>query len=141
MDIPDVNVLINAFRSDLPHHALCRAWLAERAQGDSHFGISPLALCGFVRIVTNHKAFFDPNTAKEAFAFANSLLDSDHCVQVNPGERHWSIFTRLCLEQKAAGNLVPDAYFAAIAIEHSSRWVTLDRDYLQFRELQTMILA
>ena len=25
--LPDVNVLIYAFRSDTPHHALCRQWL------------------------------------------------------------------------------------------------------------------
>jgi len=29
MILPDVNVLIYAFRKDLPQHRVCRPWLAE----------------------------------------------------------------------------------------------------------------
>ena len=32
----------------------------------------------------------------------------------------------------AKGNLVPDAYFAALAIEHGCEWITADRDYSRF---------
>jgi len=33
-----------------------------------------------------------------------------NAVLVAPGERHWDIFTSLCLGAGARGNLVPDAY-------------------------------
>ena len=37
---------------------------------------------------------------------------------VQEGSRHWGIFERLCLKAGARGNLVPDAYFAALSEYH-----------------------
>ncbi|BCA56555.1 hypothetical protein W02_36950 [Nitrospira sp. KM1] len=34
------------------------------------------------------------------------------------------------------GNLVPDAYLAALAIESGSEWITTDRDYYRFPGLR-----
>jgi uncharacterized protein len=57
-------------------------------------------------------------------------------VPIVPGQRHWEIFTRLCREANAKGNLVPDAYLAALAIESGSEWMTTDRDYGRFPGLR-----
>ncbi|MCS6303491.1 MAG: hypothetical protein H8K07_07485 [Nitrospira sp.] len=38
-------------------------------------------------------------------------------MTIAPGERHWEIFQRLCREANAKGNLVADAYLAALAFE------------------------
>lgn len=43
---------------------------------------------------------------------------------------------RLCAEVSANGNLVPDAYLAALAIESGSEWVTTDRYFARFRGLR-----
>jgi predicted nucleic acid-binding protein len=43
---------------------------------------------------------------------------------------------RLCRESDVRGNLVPDAWFAALAIEAGCEWVTLDRDYTRFPGLR-----
>jgi predicted nucleic acid-binding protein len=53
-----------------------------------------------------------------------------------PGVRHWSIFADLCRASNARGNLVQDAWFAALAIESGCEWITLDRDYAKFPELR-----
>jgi predicted nucleic acid-binding protein len=42
---------------------------------------------------------------------------------------HWGIFVRLCEAAGAKGNLVPDAYLAALAIESGSDWITTDRAF------------
>ncbi|MEN8162417.1 MAG: PIN domain-containing protein, partial [Myxococcota bacterium] len=34
------------------------------------------------------------------------------------------------------GNLIPDAWFAALAIESGSEWITTDRDYARFPGLR-----
>lgn len=44
-------------------------------------------------------------------------------------------FVRLCREAGAKGDLVPDAYLAALAIETGSEWVTTDRDFARFSGL------
>ena len=136
MVLADVNILINAFRPDAPEHARCRAWLEAVAAGESRFGMSPQVLSSVVRIVTNPRAFRIPDPVDVALEFCRAVLDQPHCVLIRPGDRHWSIFARLCIESGAKGNLVPDAWFAALAIEHGCEWVTLDRDFAKFPGLK-----
>jgi uncharacterized protein len=38
MILPDVNVLIYAFRKDVPQHAVCRPWLTNPVESDARFG-------------------------------------------------------------------------------------------------------
>lgn len=132
MILPDVNVLIYAFRADLPQHAVCRRWLVEVTSGDARFGLSPMALAAVVRITTNPRAFRVPSELEEAFGYCEDLLDLPHCQVVEPGERHWDIFQRLCIASNIKGSRVSDAWFAALAIEWGCEWITLDRDYARF---------
>jgi len=135
MILPDVNVLIYAFRSDSPHHSACKPWLDTVVGGDARFGISPLALGAVIRITTQPRAFSQPSPLAEAFAYCNNLLRQPHCEVVEPGERHWSIFERLSREARITGARITDAWFAALAIEHGCTWITYDRDYARFPEL------
>ena len=43
---------------------------------------------------------------------------------------------RLCQKADARGNLITDAWFAALAIESGSEWITVDRDYARFPGLK-----
>jgi len=136
MILPDVNVLIYAFRRDVLQHRVCRSWLAAVVSSDTRFGISPLGLSAVVRITTNPRAFRTPSAIEEAFGFCEDLLRQPHCQVVEPGERHWDIFRRLCLETDIRGSRVTDAWFAALAIEWGCEWITLDRDYARFARLK-----
>ncbi len=136
MILPDVNVLIYAFRADLPQHAICRPWLANVVLGEARFGLSPLVLSAVVRITTNPRVFAMPSAIEEAFGFCEDLLGQTHCEIVEPGERHWDIFRRLCLATDTRGPRVSDAWFAALAIEWGCEWITFDRDYARFPELR-----
>ena len=60
------------------------------------------------------------------------LLGQPHCQVVEPGDRHFEIFKRLCIETDTRGPRVTDAWYAALAIEWGCEWVTLDRDYARF---------
>lgn len=135
MILPDVNVLIYAFRADSSRHSICKSWLDKIVLGDAQFGISPLALSAAARIVTNPRIFRQPSSVAEAFGFCNNLLGQPHCETVRPGRQHWPIFTRICLEGGIRGPRIPDAWFAALAIEHGCVWITYDRDYARFPEL------
>jgi toxin-antitoxin system PIN domain toxin len=130
--LPDVNVLVNAFRSDSVDHAVCREWLTAVVNGDSRYGISPQVLSGVVVVTTHPKIFTRPSSVAEVLEFCNVLMTQQNCVVIRPGSHHWSIFSRLCIEADARGNLVPDAWFAALAIESGCDWITLDRDYSRF---------
>jgi uncharacterized protein len=134
--LPDVNVLIYAFRSDSTDHKRYRDWLEGIVNGASNYGISPQVLAGVARICTHKRIFAEPSTTVEAFSFCRALLDQPNAVIVEPGERHWSIFETLCAQSSAIGNLVQDAWFAALAIESGCEWITNDRDFARFDRLR-----
>src|SRR5690349_8809602 len=119
MQMPDVNILVYAHRKDAPGHLQYRRWLEALMRSESSFAISELALSGFLRIVTHPRIFDPPTPIASALTFANEVRSRPNCVVVSPGPRHSEIFTRLCARAHAKGNLVPDAYFAALAIEDS----------------------
>lgn len=134
--LPDVNVLIYAYREDAADHGAYRAWVENMVNGDEAYGISELVLSGFVRVVTHAKVFKKPSPLADALAFADQLRELPHSVRVEPGARHWDLFRGLCAEVGARGNLVPDAYLAAMAIESGCEWITTDRDFSRFGGLR-----
>lgn len=134
--LADINVLIYAFRDDMADHRRYKAWLEGVVNGMEAFGMSDLVLSGVLRVVTNPRALNPPSTMERALAFVESVRQAPNCVPVHPGPRHWEIFTRLCREAGVRGNLVPDAYLAALAIESGSEWITTDRDYSRFADLR-----
>lgn len=136
MVLPDVNVLVYAHREDTKQHAQCLEWLEGIANGHEAFALSDMVLSGFLRVVTHPKVFARPSRLADALKFAEQLRGSPNCVPVSPGHRHWGIFRTLCEKAQAKGNLVPDAWFAALAIESGCEWVTTDRDYARFKGLR-----
>ena len=136
MILLDVNVLLYAFRRDAARHAEYAAWLQDVLAGDEPYGIAPQALASVLRISTNPRIFAPATPLPAALDFCRTLLESDYCVVVQPGPRHWSIFTDLCHRSGATGNLVQDAWFAALAIEAGCEWITTDRDYARFPGLR-----
>jgi toxin-antitoxin system PIN domain toxin len=136
MILADVNVFINAFRRDAVDHASCRAWLVKTITDNAPFGVAPLALNALIRITTNLRIFKTPSPLEEAFAFCDNVLSQPHCQVVEPGDRHWRLFKKLCVDTATIGPRVTDAWFAALAIESGCEWVTLDRDYARFPGLK-----
>lgn len=136
MVLPDVNVLVYAHREDTALHAACRAWLEQVINGDEAFGLSDLVLGGFVRVATHPKVFAKPSPLADALEFTEQLRSRPNCVPVAAGSRHWEIFRTLCAQAGAKGNLVPDAFLAAMAIEAGCEWVTTDRDFSRFKGLR-----
>ena len=136
MILLDVNVLVDAFRGDQPRHSAIRSWLDGVIEGDAAFGIPEHVLSGFLRIVTHPHVFKEPDDTEDALSFAERLRELPHAIEVRPGDRHWSVFTRLCRVTRAVGNTVPDAYLAAMAIECGSEMITGDRGFARFPGLR-----
>lgn len=136
MTLIDVNILVHAKRLDSPDHLKFRTWLEETLRSESIIGLSQMVLSAVVRILTHPQIFPDPTQLDEALQYVNSLREHPACIPLSPGEGHWDIFTRLCRVAGAKGNLVSDAYFAALAIETGAEWITADRDFSRFPGLR-----
>lgn len=126
MILTDVNVLVYAHREDATEHKRYRDWLEQIINGTAAYGVSDIVLSGFLRIVTHPRVFNPPSTLEDALAFVRQVREQPNAVLLSPGPRHWSIFVQLCTEAGVRGNLVPDAYLAALAMESGSDWITTD---------------
>ena len=135
MILPDVNVLLYAFRGDSSDHPAYRGWLESVMNGEMAYGMSPQVLAGVLRVATHPRIFRQPSRLSDVMAFTTVLLNQPHCQIVQPGARHWSIFQDLCQRANVTGNFVQDAWFAALAIESGCEWITADRDFARFEGL------
>jgi toxin-antitoxin system PIN domain toxin len=136
MILTDVNVLVYAHRADAPGHSAYQKWLEALINGDQAYGVSALVISGFLRVVTHPRVFNPPSDLASGLAFVNAIRSQPNAVLVAPGPRHWDIFRNLCEATHARGNLIPDAYLAALAIESGSEWITTDHDYSRFQNLK-----
>jgi predicted nucleic acid-binding protein len=71
-----------------------------------------------------------------ALDFCRIVRGQPNAVPVAPGPRHWTVFDGLCREARVKGNLVADAYLAALAIESGCEWVTTDGGFARFPGLK-----
>lgn len=136
MNLLDVNVLVYAFRADAERHAEYRTWLLDVLDGEAAFAVAEHALLGMVRVSTHPKVFRSPSRVEDALAFVEALRTHPSCRVVAPTAAHWSLFAKLCHRSNAKGNLVSDAWLAALAIESGCTWITTDRDYARFPALR-----
>lgn len=128
----DVNIYVHMHRKDSEHHERVFDFALSVLRGNRSFGYSPLALSGFMRIVTHPKIFKNPTDFSTAAAFTESITSHPLAVQIIPGPAHWHIFRHLCYELKPEGNFYPDVFFAALAIDSGCTWLTCDQDYKRF---------
>lgn len=138
MLLADVNVFVDALRIDSPVHDTTRTWLLAALEADEGFGVSELVLSGVVRVVTNHRIWKFPTHPDVAVDFCERVLGAPSSTALRPGQEHFGIFSRLVREVGARANVVPDAYHAALAIEHGATWVTTDRGFARFPGLKWM---
>lgn len=136
MLLPDVNVLVYAFRADSGDHRRYRDWLDAVVNSDSAYGISPQVLAAVIRVTTHPKIFARPSALAQVQAFCAALLGQPTCQEIRPGPRHWQIFTDLCQSSRVSGNLVQDAWLAALAIESGCQWISTDGDFARFTGLR-----
>lgn len=133
MVLPDVNVLVYAFRREVAQHERYAAWLAGVVAGGDELGLHDHVLAGFVRIVTNHRVFATPAPTALALAFVGRLRQASRSRWLPAGAPSWAALEALVEHDRAiVGNLVPDAYLAAVALAHGCRLATADRGFARF---------
>jgi toxin-antitoxin system PIN domain toxin len=132
----DVNVLVYAHRRESPDHEAMLDWLDDARTGTEPLGLMGAVLAGFVRVVTHPRIFREPTPLPVALDLVEAVRSSPAATAVEPGERHWGLFADLCRTVDAKGNLVPDAYLAALAIEQGATWVSADRGFSRFPGLR-----
>ena len=77
-----------------------------------------------------------PPRINEALAFAGQIRDQPHARVISPGLEVLEYLPNLCRQTDAGGKLIPDAYLAALALEHGCEVVSTDKDFRRFPGLR-----
>lgn len=136
MILPDVNVLVYAYRREATDHYAYAEWLTALVAGRDELALVDHCLAGFVRIVTNPRILAEPAPASDALRFVNRLLAARRGRPVAATTATWEVLARHVSQDRGIrGNLVPDAYLAALAVSHGCRLATADRGFARFPDL------
>jgi uncharacterized protein len=132
----DANLLLFAVDTQSPWHAAAAAWLTEQLGSDHRVGIPWESLGAFVRVATNPRASDHPLTPGDAWQFVEEWLAVAVVWVPAPTEEHARVLGGLIRRYRLAGNLVPDAHLAAIAVEHGLEVCSADTDFARFSEIR-----
>lgn len=136
MILPDINLLVYALRREFPQHERYRTWLETTLNGEEPVALVGPVVSGFLRIVTNRRVFVTPTPLSEAIAHVETMLDAPAAVAPDlPGAGVRALLAH-CREGAASGDLVPDAYLAAVATVLGAELVSADRDFARFPGLR-----
>ena len=132
MILPDVNVLVFAYRRESPRHRAYAEWLSQVRQSDE-VALLDVVLAGFVRIVTHPRIYADPAPTDHALSFVELLRRGPRARELGPTAAAWRELAGIAAADRAVrGNLVPDAFLAATARAHGCRVATADRGFARF---------
>lgn len=135
--VPDMNVLVYAFRTDSPQHDAYRTWLTNSLSA-GRIGLADTILTGFVRIATHPRIFADPAPPAAAVSFVRHLIDAPGSTWLRQGSSAWEAFEGMTASDPGIrGNLVPDAHIAALCLANSARLATRDRGFARFPGLKS----
>lgn len=136
MILPDVNVLVYAQRQDLPDHEPYRLWLESALNGDEPVAFVGPVASGFLRVVTNRRIFVTPTPLAAAVVNLEAMLGAPAAVAPDlPGGGVRALIDQ-CLAGEASGDLVSDAYLAAVATALGAELLSADRDFSRFPGLR-----
>jgi toxin-antitoxin system PIN domain toxin len=127
--IVDVNLLIHAIDQSSPQHDAANRWLAAVLSGNRAVRLPWVALTAFVRITTNARWNKNAQSIDSAFAQIAKWLRQPNVKVIEAGPDHLRLFEQACLAAGACGNLVMDANYAALAIEHDCELASTDTDF------------
>ncbi len=132
MIIVDLNLLIYAFNSGSERHVQAKAWLENVLSGEDLVVVPWQNIVGFTRIVSLPFQRLSRVNREEILQEFFNLFALGLVVAHNPPPAVLKLYPRLVQNTDAYGNLAPDAFLAALAIESGARLASSDMGFSRF---------
>lgn len=137
MKLVDANLLLYAVNTDAPLHARAHEWLDQALNESEPMAMAWTVILAFVRISTRSPGpFTKPLAPMQAFDLMDNWLRLPNVTIIQPIDRHFRVLRDLLNPTGTAGNLVPDAHLAALAVEHGATLYSTDNDFSRFAGLR-----
>lgn len=136
MIVPDVNLLIFAYREDSPFHAVSRRWWIGLLSGDEAVGLPWAVALAFLRITTDARIFTRPATLVDAVETVSEWLQFPQVRFLGVPDQHWPALRSVLIQAQARGPAIMDGELAALAIAYGATLHTHDRGFARFPGLR-----
>lgn len=137
--VPDVNVLLYALHPAGTQHAAHAAWLRGMVNGPHDLGLVDAVLTGVARLATHPCVFEPPVDRATVRRFLTDLRTAPRARPLHANDAVYATFDALLADDpQATGNLVPDAWLAAVTIAHGGRLATADRGMARWPGLELL---
>lgn len=136
MKLVDANVLIYAVSRRSEHHDASVAWLDSTLSGDEGLLLPWISVVSFIRITTHPSINPVPISTAEAFDIVEAWLAVPSVITGEPDRLHARRMSELLRPVGTGGNLVNDAYLAALARQYGATVVTYNRDFALFSDVR-----
>jgi uncharacterized protein len=134
--VPDINLLVYAYDEASPFHDRAREWWQGCLSGEEGLGLTHPTIFGFLRVMTNARAFPNPMTLAQAASHIDLWLERRVSRILEPrADHHQQVVQLLESAGGTAGNLVSDAQIGALAKAYRAVVHTADRDFLRFADV------
>jgi uncharacterized protein len=128
----DANLLIYSADTASKFHGPAREWLLAQLNGTHRIGLPWQSLAAFLRVATHPRIFANPLSPDIAWRQVEIWLSAPAAWIPSPGSAHADLLGSLFARHEIAGNLVPDATLAALALEHGLAVCSADTDFARF---------
>lgn len=137
----DVNLLLYASDTSSPHHAVADRFLQRQAKTSEIMYVAYATLASYLRIATHPRIFQAPLSPSEALANVQKLARLASVRLIAEEEGFLDVYEQVTSTLPVRGNLVPDAYLAALLMQHGISIIyTNDADFRKFAFLTVRTL-
>src|SRR5438067_1374672 len=114
----DTNILIYTSNRRSPFRTAASQFLANATTGIDLLFLALPVIFGYLRIVTHPGILSEPLTPEEAEAIIEMLLSFPNVRVLPEDETVWQTYRSVVADVTVRGDLVPDAYLAALLRHH-----------------------
>jgi len=132
----DANLLLYSADTTSRFYVPAREWLLDQLNGTRRVGLPWQSLTAFLRVSTNPRISPSPLSSQVAWDMVQIWLAAPAAWVPVPGPSHAELLGELIVRYEIAGNLVPDAQLAALALEHGLAVCSTDTDFARFAEVR-----
>ena len=138
MILLEANLLIYAHVEEAPLHLIAKEWLDQQLTEADAVGFPWESIAAFLRIMTNPRILRRPLAMTEAQGQVERWLASEPAWIPRATERQATLFFDLLTVPGLRSNDVPDAYLAALAIDHGLTLCSAEAGFARFPRLRWM---
>lgn len=128
MILPDTNILLYAFRAELPQHEMARQWMKAKVDSGELFVMHPLTSGAFLRLSTRPLGPLPPAPVDLSIQFLTALDGA----RLAEAPNHDRVLSRLCATHGIQGDGIVDAWLAAFAVTHGMLLASHDQAFARF---------